>query len=501
MKSIVTLLTICLAFAAQSQILKKTYHDYQKTKVQYVYYVNGSGQYNGLLTQYNYEGAKLGEETYINGIKNGAYKEYYTRGAVSKLKIAGTYKNDEKHGQWITYTYLKYGQSYFDIIQSMMFNDKEVDIFNTGVQTKVKDETFNNGSCTKETKYHLNGKVFFTANFENRRYIGDYVCYNDKSDVLYKGKIGPGGKMVGLWVVAREENGDSPSDKHAIGNVIYTQKIKFDESGNIDTNYMSKSYYLSNKLRDSVRLYSLEYTSGYNNSGIWYLCGKNVVIGKYKKYFESGKLMEEGQYRVNNDKSRQVGLWKYYDKDGTLKGEKDFDVLIRNEQIQDSISRDHTQKLEDWLNLSKKLALEYSKLTDIYTRFKTISKPYSGEFETIEDIGDYGNVESIYVFYKKQDLFKVIREITIYCLDSKDYPRIYIKNNFPKKLSDFTEIYLKSPDNYNKSIDKLNKLISLIPKMIACAENKTKELEKQLTIGVTIEEKIKIIENYQFEPK
>jgi hypothetical protein len=225
------------------------------------------------------------------------------------------------------------------------------------------------------------------------------------------------------------------------------------------------------------------------------------VIGKYKKYFESGKLMEEGQYRVNNDKSRQVGLWKYYDKDGTLKGEKDFDVLIRNEQIQDSISRDHTQKLEDWLNLSKKLALEYSKLTDIYTRFKTISKPYSGEFETIEDIGDYGNVESIYVFYKKQDLFKVIREITIYCLDSKDYPRIYIKNNFPKKLSDFTEIYLKSPDNYNKSIDKLNKLISLIPKMIACAENKTKELEKQLTIGVTIEEKIKIIENYQFEPK
>jgi hypothetical protein len=37
--------------------------------------------------------------------------------------------------------------------------------------------------------------------------------------------------------------------------------------------------------------------------------------------------------------------------------------------------------------------------------------------------------------------------------------------------------------------------------MIACAEQNTKELEKQLNTGITIEEKIKIIENYQFEPK
>jgi antitoxin component YwqK of YwqJK toxin-antitoxin module len=499
MKSIVTLLTICLAFAAKSQILKKTYHDYKKTKVHYVYYVNGSGQYNGLLTQYTYDGAKLGEETYVNGIKNGAYKEYYTRGGISKLKITGTYKNDAKQGQWTTYTLVKYGQSYFNIIESMMFNDKEVDIFNNGIQTKVKEETFNNGICTKETCYHLNGKVFYTANFQNRSYTGDYVCYNDKSVVLSKGKIGLGGKMVGLWVVPREENGDCPRDKHSIGNVVYTQKIKFDENGNVDTNYMSKSYYLSGKLRDSVRLYSLEYTSGYNN--VWYLCGKNLSIGKYNKYFESGKLMEAGKYRIYNDKSRQVGIWKYYNQDGTVKEEKDYDVLIRNEQIQDSINRDHTQKLEDWLKLSTKLALEYSKLTDIYTKSKTISKPYSGEFETIEDIGDYGNVQNVYVFYKKNDLFKVIREITIYCLDSKDYPRIYIKNNFPKKLSEFTENHHKSPDNYYNSIDKLNKLISLIPKMIACAEQNTKELEKQLNTGITIEEKIKIIENYQFEPK
>ena len=500
MKSIITLYTICIVFVSQSQILKKTYHDYQKTKPQYVYYVNGSGQYNGLLTQYTYEGAKIGEEKYVNGVKNGAYKEYYTRGAISKLKISGNYKNGEKNGQWITYTYVKYGQSYYNILQNMMFNDKEVDILNTGVQTKVNEEVYDNGKLTKEIIYHLSGKMAISINYINTMCVGEYLAYNSKNNLIIKGNIGEKGKMIGEWIIPRKEDGSSP-DKKNTEEAVYTQKIKFDNNGNLDTNFVAKSYYLSGKLRDSVQVISLEFPSGYNYSGIWYLCGKNIAIGKYNKYFENGKLMEEGQYRVNNDKSRQVGLWKYYDKDGTVKGEKDFDVLIRNEKIQDSISRDHTQKLEDWLNISKKLALEYSKLTDIYTKFKTISKPYSGEFETIEDIGDYGNVQSIYVLYKKNEFFKVLREITIYCLDSKDYPRIYIKNNFPKKLSDFTENYLKSPDNYNKSIDKLNKLISLIPKMIACAENKTKELEKQLTTGVTIEEKIKIIENFQFEPK
>ena len=315
MKSIVTLLTICLAFSAQSQILKKTYHDYQKTKPQYVYYVNGSGQYNGLLTQYTYEGAKLGEETYVNGVKNGAYKEYYTRGALSKLKITGTYKNDEKQGQWITYTYVKYGQSYFDIMQNMAFNDKEADIFNTGVQTKVKEETFSNGSCTKETKYHLNGKVFYTANFDNRRYVGDYVCYNDKNVVLAKGKIGSGGKMVGLWVIPREKNGDCPKDKHNISNVLYTQKIKFDENGNVDTNYMSKSYFLSGKLRDSVRVMTLDYPSGFDWNGIWYLCGPNKkLIGAYNEYFESGKLNNSGSHK----NGLPEGIWKWWHESGKL---------------------------------------------------------------------------------------------------------------------------------------------------------------------------------------
>ena len=316
MKSFVMFFALCVVFTAQSQILKKTYYDYQKIKVESVYYVNSLGQNNGLYTKYDSQGAKGIELNYSKGIINGPAKEFYTRNGVSKLKISGNYKNGEKNGQWITYTYVKYDQSYYNIVQSMMFNDKEVDIFNTGVQTKVKEETFNNGSCTKETNYHLNGKVFYTANFQNRSYTGDYVCYNDKSIVLSKGKIGPGGKMVGLWVIPREENGDCPRNKHAIGNVVYTQKIKFDQNGNVDTNYMSKSYYLSGKLRDSVRVINLEYLSGYDYNGIWFLCGK---IKNCKTYFK--EIFDWEFYLASYEDLRNAGLKTEQD---ALKHYKDY---------------------------------------------------------------------------------------------------------------------------------------------------------------------------------
>jgi len=178
MKSILTLLTLFVVFTAQSQILKKTYHDYQKTKPDEVYYVNGQGQNNGSYTKYNYNGAKAVEATFLNGTLNGPGKEYYTKDGASKLKITGSYKNGEKHGQWITYTYVKYGQSYFNIIQSMMFNDKEVDIFNTGVQTKVNEEVYDNGKLTKEIIYHLTGKMAISRNYVNTMCTGEYLAYN-----------------------------------------------------------------------------------------------------------------------------------------------------------------------------------------------------------------------------------------------------------------------------------------------------------------------------------
>jgi antitoxin component YwqK of YwqJK toxin-antitoxin module len=507
MKSIVTLFTIFLAFATQSQILKKTYHDYQKTKVHYVYYVNGSGQYNGLLTQYTYDGAKLGEETYVNGIKNGVYKEYYTRGGVSKLKITGTYKNDAKQGQWTTYTLVKYGQSYFNIIESMMFNDKQVDIFNTGVQTKVNEETYNNGQLTKEIIYHINGKIAISRNFINRTITGDYLAYSSKNNLIIKGKIGDKGKMIGEWIIPRKEDGTS-ADKNNTEECAYTQKIKFDKNGNLDTNFKSKSYYLSGKLRDSVKIISFEFPSGYNYNGIWFLCGKNTgITGPYKKFYENGKIMQEGNYKTINGNSREVGIWKFYNQDGSFKEEKDYDALLQQEKLDkeksDSINIDHTLKIENWFEVYSKANEAYIKFITLYMKKSNI-KPFSGEFEQVRDYWpnqQSGYVQDVYITYNKPKLFPYFKEITEFYFESKDAPINTINKIFPMKLSDFTSMFNQNPQKYFSSIENLQKITTLIPKMIACAENNTKELEKQLTTGITIEEKIKIIENYQLDPK
>jgi antitoxin component YwqK of YwqJK toxin-antitoxin module len=497
---------ICLIFGGQAQILKKTYYDYQKTKPDEVYYVNAQGQKNGLYTKYTYDGAKSVEVTFVNGVVNGPGKEYYTRGGVSKLKLSGSWKNNEKHGQFITYTYVKYGQSYFNIMQNFAFNDKEADIFNTGVQTKVKEETFNNGSCTKETNYHLNGKVFYTANFENRSYTGDYVCYNDKSVVLSKGKIGPGGKMVGLWVIPREENGDCPKDKHAIGNVVYTQKIKFDDYGNIDTNYFSKTYYLSGKLRDSVRVLKVKYQGEYDSKGIWYLCGPNTVItGPYQSFYESGKVQTQGQYTVENGKSIKVGIWKTFDESGNLVNEINEDEIrnkaaeakkeaerIEKERIEKEIKEQEEKRTKEKRDIAELTALN-QKADSCINLEKTLFHTYSISHKNTNPISLDNEFQFIHQSfeYKISELKSQISKDNLIGSDKKkqlysemiDLGTRHIKTN--QKMIDFenTKISIWEQQKYNLGTGKVY------------------ELKASLNRVQKVEDKIRIFENYQLDPK
>ena len=505
MKSFVMFFALCVVFTAQSQTLKKTYHDYQKTKVHYVYYVNGSGQYNGLLTQYTYDGAKLGEETYVNGIKNGAYKVYYTRGGISKLKITGTYKNDAKQGQWTTYTLVKYGQSYFNIIESMMFNDKQVDIFNTGVQTKVNEETYNNGQLTKEIIYHINGKIAISRNFINRTITGDYLAYNSINNLIIKGKIGDKGKMIGEWIIPRKADGTS-SDKNNTEECVYTQKIKFDENGNIDTSIRSKSYYLSGKLRDSVRLISLEFPSGYNNSGFWFLCGKNTLIaGPYYSYYETGKIQSEGQYKIVNSLSVKTGIWKNYDTNGNLINEVNEDEIrekatkskIESERLkQEKIEKERieqeekiakekrdiaeltllNQKADSCINLEMKLFHTYS-----ISNKNTNSISLDNVFQSIHRSFEY-KISELKSQISKDNLIGSDKKKQLYS-EMIELGNRHIKAN--QKMNEFenTKISIWEQQKYNLGTGKVF------------------ELKASLNRAETVEEKIRILEEYQFEPK
>jgi hypothetical protein len=79
---------------------------------------------------------------------------------------------------------------------------------------------------------------------------------------------------------------------------------------------MSKSYYLSGKLRDSVRVITLEYLSGYDYNGIWYLCGKNKNC---KTYFK--EIFDWEFYLASYEDLRNAGLKTEQD---ALKHYKDY---------------------------------------------------------------------------------------------------------------------------------------------------------------------------------
>ena len=536
MKSILTLLTICLAFAAQSQILKKTYHDYQKTKTDEVYYLNGQGQKNGAYTKYDSEGAKAVEATYVNGVMNGPAKEYYRRNGVSKLKISGNYKNGEKHGQFITYTLVKYGQSYFNIIQSMMFNDKEVDIFNTGIQTKVNEEVYDNGKLTKEIIYHLTGKMATSRNYVNTMCTGEYLAYNSKNNLIIKGTIGEKGKMIGEWTIPRKEDGTSP-DKNNTEEATYTQKIKFDNTGNLDTNYVSKSYYLSGKLRDSVQVISLEFPSSYNYSGIWFLCGKNKQVkGSYRSFHETGKTKSDGQYKIENAQSIKTGIWKNYDANGVLINEVNEDeTREKATESKKEAERTEKERIEKEIKAQEeKLAKEKRDIAELQILIikadslieneknlgenfqNLVQKKYSIEPPltkyTVENTGS----GYLYVVNKKPDLtyhfYEIHRsfedqveklkakdkEIIRKVEDNKSYNQY--RSNKDKIALDFDELSTRK-NIYSEIVELGAKHTKVNGKLVQLAEVKTKELEKQLKEATSAEEKIKIIENYQLEPK
>ena len=308
------------ALLSFGQIPKKTFYDFKKTQPDEVYFVNNLGQNNGLYTKYDAFGAKAVEANYKNGLLHGAAKEYFRRGPKSKLKISGNYKDDKKDGVWTTYTYVKDGESYLELLNSWGNGGIEESVFNLGVQTKFMEEVYSNGDVVKETRYHMNGKVFQIKNFgQYTRIVGDFLCNNDKGVIVAKGKIGTDGFMQGDWIVPREISGDCPSDKDDIDKVVYTQKLRFDSNGNLDTNYISKSYYLSGKLRDSAKVIALERQSSYGYNNKWILCGKNKTLnGPYKSFHENGKLQEEGTYALFYGNSRKFGSWKKYDDKSNL---------------------------------------------------------------------------------------------------------------------------------------------------------------------------------------
>jgi antitoxin component YwqK of YwqJK toxin-antitoxin module len=504
---LVALLFILTTFFCSSQKIMKTYYDYQKTQLDEVYLINARGQKNGLYTKYDEEGAKAVEANYVNGILNGPSKEYYRNKGAEKIKKSGNFLNDKKQGLFTTYTYVKYDQSYYEIMNNLMFNEKSDDIFNTGLKVKVRDEYYENDEMTKEIQYHKTGKMYFSTSMEKTE--TQFTCYNEKNVLLAKGSFSNlDGKMIGTWVIPREENGETPSDKNLLygepkssirkyNNVAYVQHIHFKSNGIIDTNYMSKSYYLSGILKDSVKLKSIDYSGGLSYNGINYGGSKLDMYGPYRSYHENGKLSMEGEYALRKEVYEKVGIWKTYDLAGNLTV-IDYDSLfLAKEKV---------------LNLREKLGILYDSVllgdqslydrrlgVGLYQGSKTNSMNGQYGSDHTVSVKENGSYVTYYIKYKKPTLYKSFVEIKNFLMEMTDYSASKILKITSLNDERFVEFYTKENERYTSIITNLEKCITLIQKMKEIHNSNTKDLENALQASKTIEEKIILLNNFQIK--
>jgi antitoxin component YwqK of YwqJK toxin-antitoxin module len=106
----------------------------------------------------------------------------------------------------------------------------------------------------------------------------------------------------------------------AIGDTIISnnpKSIKFQDG----KNFIIEEYF-ENKKKSKSTVFPLDNLkfktlTKYNENGKIILIASynnGIVDGAFKKFYENGILMEEGEYKM----MKKVGLWKYYDETGNL---------------------------------------------------------------------------------------------------------------------------------------------------------------------------------------
>lgn len=497
------LLFVFIQFLCFSQKTIRTYYDYKNTKPDEVYTVNSRGQNHGLYTKYDEDGAKAVEVNFVNGLKNGAGKEYYRNNGSEKIKITGNYLEDKKHGLFTTYTYVKYDQSYYDIMYGpYFFNEKSDEIFRTGLKVKYREEYYEKGEILKEYQYHKSGKLYYSCIIGKPNI--QFICYNEQNVLMAKGEFNnPNGYMIGEWIIPRKENGEAPSrndlsygepnsSSNKYNKVVYVQHLKFNSTGKIDENYMTKSYYLSGRVRDSVKIKSIDYGGGLYQDGVNYCGSKFKMFGPYRAYYENGKIKEEGEYGLIKGEYEKIGLWKTYNTDGKVTL-TDYDSLY--------ITRENTlknrEKLYQIYNLTFNAfdtLFNVNNGTGIYVAGKSLSA-YSTYNETIS-INENDDYVTYYIKFKKPSLFKAFIEIRNELLDISTYEESNISKIYSLDDDDFINFYNKNNDKYLSSLNNIEKCKSLTDKMLEIKDLNTKSLEKALNTDISLNEKITLIMNF-----
>ena len=479
-------LLFCLTFyfvfnSLYSQNTITIYYDYLKTMPQEEYSINSVGQKHGKYTRYSMSGHILEEANYVNGDLNGTYIENYCHklgngSYVVKLKTVGQYKNNSKHGVFTTYDYLYNSYSFLYYSNIIFYSPSEQEIADNcilkGKKIKAPDYVYEYGKLKKHISYSYYPDIYgverkyairdFSGSSDNFNeydliHYSLFTDFKNKSILVADGSINDEGKMIGNWIIPKNKDGlsiddevnnrkknsyfkVSTLDKQYTDEIEYYQKLRFLTTGELDTTYTSKTYYLNGQLKDSVKVIKLDYDSyrhnGYGEGRIWMFCGSNSIIkGPYRSYYMNNSIDEIGTYGINNGKSIKIGIWEKYDVKGALLNKLDYDLSrLTIEEIESNLSSAILEKNNNNFSISKN---HFIKTINLLNKVINLNKNY----DTI--INQYTNTKLIECELQLKEIneFLDLRKTKIYSYQTVS------KSEFNKFKIEFSKLLISNSKN------------------------------------------------------
>ena len=229
--------------------------DNGKTKIEYQYYLDGSGSEvrSGYLRMYFENGQMYREFTYQDGVLDGPYAEH----DMSGTEIGqGTYKDGKEWtGRFIEY-YDSGSRHFLHTYQDGILEGSYAEYDMSG--TEIASGTYKAGKewTGHWIDYYQSGKKYHDGNYVNGTIDGPYVEYY--------------------------ENGQKHFDYTYTNGIVNGPYVEYYENGNRREAYTAKE-------------------------------GK--YSGDYSNYWEDGKVQCEGQY---GDDGELIGIWSWFDGRGIL---------------------------------------------------------------------------------------------------------------------------------------------------------------------------------------
>ncbi|NQY08113.1 MAG: tetratricopeptide repeat protein [Flavobacteriales bacterium] len=309
------------------------YEIYANGKISSTGCFDDQGNAIGEFVYYDKKGEETKSFTLVDGKINGEYKLKYSSGSVFKTL---TFKDDDIEGSSVEYhkaggVFIERNYSgneiqgeakrYYsngNIQYAIDYKDGELHgvLKEFYLDGKIKEESnYVNGTIEGESKeYYINGQLASIATYKDGELDGEATSYFINGQLKIKG-VYEAGVLIGTKI-----------NYHSNGNL--KGKVLFDENG-------KKSGVIEDFDFDGVKYSELDYTNGnvvgyrmYNKAGD--IISEGAKQGgdfQFKGISPDGVLKTEGLY---NSKGGKEGVWKYYDNNGNLNEESEFE---KGEQI------------------------------------------------------------------------------------------------------------------------------------------------------------------------